>query len=265
MRRLHLFEFEDLDWFPAALRDMMTEYLRTASGLMGRLPVLAAERLAPVLRRAPRPHLVDLGSGGGGILPEVLRVLEQEHGLEVRATLTDRYPNPDALGRLCAQAPARLAFRAGPVDARDVPAELEGVRTLFLSLHHFRPDQARAILADAARHGAPIAAFEFTDRSWGALLAVLPGIPLMVWALTPFIRPFRWRRLLLTYAVPLLPLLILWDGIVSHLRTYRPEELEALARGLGGPGWRWEVRRERVPGAPAYWTSLVGAPAPSAR
>lgn len=265
MRRVHAFELEDQAWFPASLRDMMTDYLRTATRLLRGLPAHAADRLAPVLRTRPGPQLVDLGSGAGGVLPEVLAALERDHGLSVRAILTDRHPNRPALERACARAPERLVFREVPVDARAVPADLEGVRTLFLSFHHFRPAEARAILADAARRGAPIAVFETTERRWLAIAPLLLGIPLGVLVLTPFIRPFRWERLLLTYVLPVLPLAILWDGVVSHLRTYRPEELEALVEGLGGAGWRWDVRRERVPGLPVYCTSLVVAPAPSGR
>ena len=32
---------------------------------------------------------------------------------------------------------------------------------------------------------------------------------------TPFVRPFRWSRLLFTYVIPLIPLLVLFDGTVS--------------------------------------------------
>ena len=54
--------------------------------------------------------------------------------------------------------------------------------------------------------------------------------PFAVWLMTPFMRPFRWSRLLLTYPLPLVPLTCLWDGIVSQLRAYTADELVELVR-----------------------------------
>ena len=42
----------------------------------------------------------------------------------------------------------------------NVPESLNGFRTLFSSFHHFRPEQARAILANAMEKKQAIAVFE---------------------------------------------------------------------------------------------------------
>jgi hypothetical protein len=57
---------------------------------------------------------------------------------------------------------------------------------------------------------------------------------LFVWVFTPFMRPFLWKRLLFTYPLPCVPMICLWDGFVSQLRAYTPDEL----RALGGTGGR---------------------------
>ena len=78
---------------------------------------------------------------------------------------------------------------------------------------------------------------------------------------TPFIPPFRVSRLLLTYVVPIVPLATLWDGVVSCLRVYAPEELRALVSGIAGADrYVWEIGRERVPLTPVTITFLVGRP-----
>ena len=69
-----------------------------------------------------------------------------------------------------------------------------------------------------------------------------PLVPLAVLVLTPAVRPFRWSRLFWTYLVPVLPPPILFDGVVSCLRVYTPEEMLAMAGGrrrslrVGGRG-----------------------------
>ena len=68
-------------------------------------------------------------------------------------------------------------------------------------------------------------------------------MPILVLVVTPFIRPFRWPRLLFTYPLPLVPLTCLWDGFVSQLRAYTPDELKNLATTLGDAGYQWNAGR----------------------
>ena len=85
--------------------------------------------------------------------------------------------------------------------------------------------------------------------------------PILVLLVTPFIRPFGWSRLLFTYLLPLVPLTCLWDGFVSQLRAYTPEELNTLAKSLGDVGYRWDAGKGRLQGSPAHLTYLIGRPA----
>jgi hypothetical protein len=70
----------------------------------------------------------------------------------------------------------------------------------------------------------------------------------LVLLLTPFVRPFTLWRLLLTYVVPVAVPLILWDGIVSCLRSYTPDELRELTRGLESDGYRFHIGRKQTRG-----------------
>lgn len=102
------------------------------------------------------------------------------------------------------------------------------------------------------------AVFEGNKRTLGLCLAFLL-IPLVVWSVTPFLRPFRWRRLLWTCLVPLYPAAMLWDGLVSNLRAYSVDELRELTASIDVAGYEWEV--SRLPGGwrPAV-TYLLGFP-----
>ena len=60
--------------------------------------------------------------------------------------------------------------------------------------------------------------------------------------LTPAIRPFSFRRLLFTYLIPVVPPAVMWDGIVSVLRTYTVDEVNAIIATVpGADTYRWEV------------------------
>jgi hypothetical protein len=177
----------------------------------------------------------------------------------VPVILTDKYPNIDAFKRVQEQSEGRVDFSAESVDATNVPAHLRGVRTLFTSFHHFPPPLARQILRDAAEKGAPIGVFEFTERSLFACFSILFS-PLVALLVVPFLRPFSIWRVLSCVPVPFLPLLSLWDGFVSNLRTYSPRELRDLVAEIDVPGYRWEAGR--IPGGPTRLavTYLLGLP-----
>ena len=85
-------------------------------------------------------------------------------------------------------------------------------------------------------------------------------VPLAVWVLTPAIRPFRWSRLFWTYLLPVVPLAVIFDGVVSCLRIYTPEEMLALAREAGGEAYDWQAGVEHPAGSPVPIPNLIGIP-----
>jgi hypothetical protein len=178
-------------------------------------------------------------------------------GMPVSATMTDLYPSVSSFATIAAQSQGRIAFEPASIDARDVPARLSGLRTIFNGFHHLRPEDARAVLHAAASARQPIAIFEVSDRRWPALLSILLT-PIAVWILTPFMRPFLWRRLLWTYLLPLVPLTCLWDGVVSQLRAYTVQELRAFCDGA--TAMRWDVGYLPIANGKGRLTYLTGTP-----
>jgi hypothetical protein len=143
-----------------------------------------------------------------------------------------------------------------PVDARDVPPELKGLRTQFLSLHHFRPNDAKQIIQNAINSNSPIAIFEGQERSLTSILAMIFS-PLTVLFTTPFIKPFKFGRIVFTYLIPIVPLFVLWDGVVSSLRTYSIAEMNELVKNLNGTEtYDWEIKK--VKSGPSIILYLLG-------
>jgi hypothetical protein len=180
----------------------------------------------------------------------------------VNVVLSDRDPNMETLGGVCARSSGRLRVHVDAVDATEVPSGLAGVRTMFNSLHHFTPEIATKILGDAVRQRRAVAFFEGVNHRGAGVLAVYLQLPAIL-LLTPFVRPFRWSRLLLTYVIPLIPLLILFDGTVSILRLYLEDELrELIAAVPGGEAFDWEVGAIGVGGSSIGLAYLIGVPRP---
>ncbi len=254
MSRIHLFEFLDQSWCPHGMRQMGTDLLQFTLTL-GNHYAPMAPRLRRALERTGTRKIVDLGSGSGGPWLRLLPMFEERENFPVEVCLTDLYPNLEALARARAVSGNRISFVAEPVDGARLPGSLTGFRTLFSSFHHFQPESARAILEDAVRNRQGIGVFEFTERSPLAIgLMLLSPLALFV---VPFIRPFRWSRLLWMWLVPVFGL---WDGIVSCLRTYSPDELRELTEGIGARDYTWEMGLDRTGPSPAPITYLIGYP-----
>jgi hypothetical protein len=252
MRRWHLFEFSDQRWFPRILRDAETAYLSTTYRMLPVLPQRWAERISTVLHAGVPAEILDLCSGAGGPLPLIIEELEKR-GYQVRVSLTELYPNPKPASH------PSLGWVTEPVNATRVSPQLSGVRTMFSAFHHFPPDAARTILREAFEHRRAICIFEAGS---GTLLGVVSmiGVPLAVLILMPFARPFRWAYLLFTYLIPLTPLIVLWDGIVSMLRIYSPEQMKELTADLQAPDYTWEIGRIQVRGVPGGLPYIIGQP-----
>ena len=256
MKRRHLLELEDQVWFPATIRDLATDYLQFIQTHF-RLDRAMTPQIRRVLETTGTRRIVDLCSGGSG--PLLLMVADlADAGLEVRATLTDLYPNAAAFREIADASKGRIDFEPRPVDARAVPASLPGLRTIFNGFHHLKPADASAVLHAAAAARQPIAIFEVSERTARSLISMLIT-PLAVWVATPFMRPFLWRRLFWTYAIPMVPFTCLWDGIVSQLRAYTLEELDALC--AGSAPMRWERGQIPIAKGQGNLTYLVGIPA----
>lgn len=239
MARVHAFEIHELAGCPTVVRRLATDYLHTV-GRVFRAFEPIEPLLAFALTASKQRTIVDLCSGGTGPVVELAEGMRRR-GVEAQVVLSDLFPNHEAFAVAAARSGVRVVGEREPVDARHVPARLEGVRTLFDCFHHFTPADARGILRDASERRAPILIVEATERSFPAVLGMLLFVPILVLLLTPFVRPFRLWRLLLTYLVPIAVPLIVFDGIVSCLRSYTKAELRELASGLETEGYRFHV------------------------
>ncbi|MCW7554097.1 hypothetical protein NX722_16020 [Endozoicomonas gorgoniicola] len=254
MKRVHLFEFTDIPQCPSVFRHMITDFIREVMNWSKPYkPKLAL--IVQVIKANRNKKIIDLCSGGGGGWHHLQKQLESEMKHPVEVILTDKFA--DKTISCAIEWPQNMFYHQEPVDALAVPPSLKGIRTLLNSFHHFKPYEARAILKDAVNQGQSIIIFECLRRDWlsAAFVIFMPIITLLV---TPFIKPFSWKRLFYTYLIPLMPLLITWDSFVSVLRCYTVSELLEMVNAIEGSAhYEWEAGTYQFIG---WHTYLVGYP-----
>jgi hypothetical protein len=255
---MRLFEFHDQPWFPSFLRDQTTDALQFIMNT-GNLYGPIVHQLGEALRETDAVRILDLCSGAGGPWLTLPKALEQKEGLSLQVCLTDKYPYSETIRNGKSLEGKRVRFHPVPVDAMQIPDELNGFRTIFSSFHHFQPLEARAILQDAVKKRRGIGVFELAGRRARTILLTFL-MPVGSLLLTPFMRPFRWSRLVWTYIIPVIPFVLWFDGIMSCLRAYSLQELVALTSGLTGQGYEWKIGQERSPLFPLPITYLIGYP-----
>ncbi|MGH9515663.1 MAG: hypothetical protein ACRD3P_08305 [Terriglobales bacterium] len=268
MRRVQFIELHEQPWFPSSLRDDVTDALQFGFNLLKAYAPIAP-LLQSIIDRTGNganslQSIVDMCSGGGGPWLELSRELRcgnDEDSVGLQIWLTDKYPNLEAFQSLSAASDhdcdCRISYYPESVDAMNVPRALKGLRTMFTSFHHFSPEDARAILQNAVDAGESVGIFEVTRRAPSTIGIIFIGI-LLMFVHTPRIRPFRWSRLLWTYLIPVIPLVLLFDGVVSCLRTYRPQELREIAENLTSCQYQWDIGE--LAGKRAPVTYLIGYP-----
>ncbi len=260
MKRIHLFEFEDFAWFPAWLRNYLTRYLVAVHKLLDS-PTLIAELLRKLLNQTGSRQLVDLCSGSGGPMLEVLDNLKEEFPT-LNLTLSDLYPNEVAAQKLNDQNDSSIHYHLNPVDATKVPSDLPGIRTLICSFHHLRPQVAQKVLADAVQHKQPLLVYEISDNSFPKWLLWLafPINILTVLIITLTVRPLSVGQIIFTYIIPVLPIIIAWDGAVSNARTYTLDDLTLLLNDIDSTDYTWE--KDTIAGKGGRKLYLLGRPHP---
>ncbi len=249
MGRFQAIEFEDFKWFPATLRNFMTDVFHI-NMIRFDLYKCIMPLIKDAMAKTGQKAIIDLCSGGSGPLAQVQQTISDEYDYPVTVTLTDKYPNIPAFKRLEAESSGGVGHIEYSVDATDVPEDIDGFRTIFSAFHHFPPAVAVNILQDTVDKKSSIGIFELSNRTPSAFFQVLVGGPIGQLFMAPFMKPFSLLRLLLTY-VPVIPILCMWDGTASNLRAYNPSELQQLiSRVRNNQSYEWQtgVAKGEIPG-----------------
>lgn len=243
MKRIHLFEFEDQSWFPDWIRVRMTRMIVVVHRLLGTSQNLS-ELLAKAIKKTGATSIVDLCSGSGGPMLEVVELLKKEHGIEnLKIEFTDLYPNKEMAKKINSQNNPNLSYTESPVDATNIDESKKGMRTMICSLHHMKPVVAKDILKDAKDAHQPICVYEISDNSMPPTFLWWVALPFnFIFALVVslLVRPMSWQQIVFTFLIPIIPIFFAWDGAVSNTRTYTLEDMDELLEGLHADNYQWE-------------------------
>jgi len=129
------------------------------------------------------------------------------------------------------------------VDSDTFEANEEGLYVSVNSFHQFDEDQARSILEKVASKQQPIAILEGNNDSLWQVFGMIVIVPLTVLLTAPLVKPFRIERLIFTYLIPILPLVIYIDGFLALFKLYAPQDLDELTASIEQEKYAWRSGR----------------------
>jgi hypothetical protein len=211
MKRVFAFEFGDQKWVPKIFRRQLHELLQFQVGLF-------YQALLPLLKNwiveNKIDQLTDLASGTGGPWHKFLPLIQKEKP-NFSLQLSDINPIKNSA----------IPFIKHSVDLNNPSSWPAGALSIFTAFHHLKKEQIHYLLSKAVEENRPLFIAEFTERSSKRVLGMLFSF-IAVWVHSPSVKPFTFTRFLFTYLLPVVPLIYLWDGAVSHLRSFSDQELE---------------------------------------
>jgi len=247
MKRIQLFEFEDFDWFPVWIRSSMTNLIAVLHKMLGTKEVLV-NLLSKMEEKHPFSQVVDMGSGSGGIMPDVVESLNINESKPISLLLTDLYPNKEFINHINNSKTEHVSYSEESLDATNLGQAPKGLKTMINSFHHMPPESAKKILKSAQENKQALLIYEIAENKMSLLLwwVLLPIslIILFVMALfmTPFSKPLSLRQLIFTYLIPIIPIFYAWDGQASMPRMYTFDDVNELLKDFKDDSYSWKTQ-----------------------
>lgn len=228
--QLFLFEFMDHPRTPRAMRETLLDVLDYCNTDFRPYYREVAGQIRAMARERGLTSIVELGAG----LAPLTRALAQDNKDSFSLIPCDLYPESGAWQNLEVQHGKVVQPMYHSVDFT-VQHEWPPGTALVLcaSLHHIRQELRAGTLKTLHDSADCVLIFEPVRKTpfslFLVLFAVLPAL------LTPAFRMSRqgrFRRILFCWLIPVVPLMFVWDALVSCVRQWSPAEWAQFSKSL---------------------------------
>lgn len=117
----------------------------------------------------------------------------------------------------------------------------KGVYLFVNSFHQLNSKKAKKILQNIVDSGNPIVVVEGNNDSLWQIVGMTVFVPLTVLLTALFVKPFRFSRIIFTYLLPVLPIIIVIDGCIALLKLYNPTDLLELTSSVERNNYDWKA------------------------
>ncbi len=212
------------------------------------------EKLAPrfieFCAEAQVKDVLELGAGSGESTAVFLDAIRQTNQSPPHVYISDLFPMVEVMARTCKRFPGVLTPITEPVDIGDLGDVVSHDMHMVLSaFHHLDTGVARVFLQKVQEQKSAVFIAEPFTNSLRAF------VPLFLHGFTGLARNgvfssrMRLVKFFFTFLIPLIPMCLLWDGLISMIRMYSEEEFMAVVASLpdSGQSYLWQYEEVEVP------------------
>lgn len=205
MKRVHIPQISNQTWFPSFLRQHIHEFMTWFVGKVG-----AAKPFMPIIEEGLQyaDQIIEIkqtvGAGFETIIP---------------------YLDP--------------AISRKTIGLDNFSTHEKGLYVSVNGFHQLKEAEAHNLLEEIAKSRNPVALVEGNNDSLWQVFGMTIIVPLTVLLTAPFVKPFRFSRLIFTYLIPILPLVTFIDGAIALTRLYAPADLDELTGNIKESNYTW--------------------------
>lgn len=229
--RIQLFEFCDQAWLPETFRTyfhVSLSFSERVFGIFNEAPRIVNNFMS----KTGNSILLDLCSGHGGMVDNLVCVARKKQIKLPKIVLSDIFPNLRGYSILqMKHGENSLSYLDKPLSVHELNGTPHKSLMMVFALHHFGPAAATEIIRNMAREKKNILILEGMERSFLTLLLFVLTFPVAVLSFALcgiFVRPASIIGLVFSILIPIIPLMVFFDGVVSILRIYTFKEIEAM-------------------------------------
>jgi hypothetical protein len=204
---MKLKELEDYEDFPKSLRQFQMDFIGTMTRVL-KLYKPIATIIEGSLSNGNKKQIMDLCSGSGHPAIYIHKQLR-----EIDATLlTDKFPQLIKENK-------GIIYVENSIDILTMSFNSQYFYTMYNAFHHFTDVEQKSIVSKLKSANASFLIVEILQPNLLSLLQVILASSLGQLLITPFIKPFSSKRLLFTYIIPINIFTVLFDGVVSVIKS----------------------------------------------
>lgn len=229
-----LFEFGDLDWVPDWYHLYLRKYLVLFYRLFGYYK-LWVPAFKDFIRLTKTNTLVECCSGSGEVMKLIVSELKESEFQHVKFILSDLKPKTEFVEQINLDPliNQRFTYINEPVDAALIREDVDYPKIFVNSFHHFTVAQVETILKNNLERGNEIIILEYVRNTFLGYISMFVGAATIFLTL-PFVVKTKDLPLmaLVTYVLPIFPMMVLWDGVVSCAHVYSGKQLSEIVKKI---------------------------------
>lgn len=228
---MRVFEFGDLECVPVLYHIYLRKYLVFFYKVFGYYKLWVPGFLS-FIKKIHAKTIMDCCSGDGDPLVLIDRCLDQDQVESINYLLSDIRPSKEVIERFN-RSSGRFRYVESAIDVTNITEDFDYPKVFINSFHHFSSQQVEMIFDKNFSRKNEIIILEYVRNTPLGYVSMFVG-PIVVMLTLPFVVSLRHLPImaLFTYAIPLFPLMLLWDGIVSCAHEYGRRDLANIVAKL---------------------------------